>query len=103
MCVCVCVSYLLVPVGESHHDVERGQAEAEVEEGVAVGDPVLFVVHGTSDPALTVGGLVVCSQSLALLCLHQLVYLCVVGRTDAVEDKPRRLDRFFLGGGGGGV
>lgn len=35
-----------VPVGQSHHDVKRGQEEHEVEERVAVRDAILLVVHG---------------------------------------------------------
>lgn len=46
------MGYLLVPVSEGHHDVERSQQEAEVEEGVAVGHAVLFVVHGAVDSVL---------------------------------------------------
>ena len=36
--------YLLVPMGEGHHDVERSQAEHEVEEAVAVGNAVLLII-----------------------------------------------------------
>lgn len=35
-----------VPVGQSHHDVKRGQEEHEVEERVAVRDAILLVVYG---------------------------------------------------------
>lgn len=35
---------LPVPVGQSHHDVKRGQEKHEVEERVAVRDAVLLVV-----------------------------------------------------------
>ena len=41
------VGHIPVPVGEGHHDVEGGQEQHEVEEGVAVGDAVLLIVHGT--------------------------------------------------------
>lgn len=75
--------YLLVPVGQGHHDVEGGQEEAEVEEGVAVGDTLLFVVHGPSHSVLARVGLGVCGQALALFSLHQLVHLGVVGGADA--------------------
>lgn len=74
--------HLLVPVGEGHHDVEGGQEEAEVEERVAVGDSLLFVVHGPSDTVLPCHGLVG-GQTLALLCPHQLVHLGVVRGADA--------------------
>jgi len=39
-----------VPVGEGHHDVQRGQEQHEVEEGVGVGDAVLLVVCGPGLP-----------------------------------------------------
>lgn len=81
--------YLLVPVGEGHHDVEGGQTEAEVEEGVAVGDSLLFVVHGPSGSVLPYcdlrGG-----QNLTLLSLHQLVHLGVVGGADTVAGESTR-------------
>lgn len=38
------LGYGPVPVGEGHHNVERGQEEHEVEEGVAVLDHVLLIV-----------------------------------------------------------
>lgn len=79
-------AYLLVPVGEGHHDVEGGQKEADVEEGVAVGDRLPFVVHGPSGSVLPYrslhGG-----QTLILLGLHQLVHLGVVGWANTVADK----------------
>lgn len=78
--------HLLVPVSESHHDVEGGQKEAEVEEGVAVGDALFFVVYGPSDSVFTCH-LFVSGQTLALLSLHQLVHLGVVGRSDAVAGE----------------
>lgn len=37
--------HLPVPVGERHHDVEGGQEQHEVEEGVGVRDSILLVVH----------------------------------------------------------
>lgn len=73
--------HLPVPVGERHHDVERSQAEAEVEEGVVVGDPILLVVHGPSCPVLLHRGHVG-RQTLAVFRLHQPVHLGVVGRAD---------------------
>lgn len=79
--------YLLVPVGEGHHDVEGGQEEAEVEEGVAVGDSLLFVVHSSSHSILPCRGLAVGGQNLAVLSLHQLVHLGVVGGADTVADE----------------
>ena len=39
-----------VPVGEGHHDIQRGQEQHEVEEGVGVGDAVLLVVRGAGLP-----------------------------------------------------
>lgn len=45
--------YLLVPVGESHHDVERGQTEVEVEKGVAVSHSLLLIVHGPAYAVLS--------------------------------------------------
>ena len=44
--------YSLVPVGELHHDVEGGQHHQSMEEGVAVGDPILLVVHVAHLPLL---------------------------------------------------
>ena len=35
----------LVPVGQLHHDVEGGQKHQCMEEGVAVGDPILLIIH----------------------------------------------------------
>lgn len=49
--------YLLVPVGESHHDVQRGQTEVEVEKGVAISNSFLFIVY---------------SPARAILCHHTL-------------------------------
>lgn len=78
--------HLLVPVGESHHDVEGGQKKGEVEEGVAVGDSLLFIVHGPSDSVLPYWGL--CDgQTLSFLGLHQPVHLGVVGGADTVASK----------------
>ena len=78
--------YALVPVGERHHDVEGGQEEAEVEEGVAVSDAVLLVVHGPPDAVLAHGGLRH-GQDLPFLGLHQLVDLGVGGGADAAEGQ----------------
>jgi hypothetical protein len=68
-----------VPVGERHHDVQRGQHEAEVEEGVAVGDPILLVVEGSALKGcyllLLLCGL---QHGWALLCPHQVIHLPVV-------------------------
>lgn len=69
--------HVLVPVGECHHDVQGGEHQAEVEEGVAVGDAILLVVEG---PALA-GHLLLLrglQHGWAVLCLHQAVHLPVV-------------------------
>lgn len=58
--------------------MQRGEHQAEVEEGVAVGDTVLLVVEG---PALAVRHLLLLrglQHRRALLRLHQAVYLPVV-------------------------
>lgn len=89
-------SYLLVPVGERHHDVEGGQEEAEVEEGVAVGDSLLFVVHSPLHSALACVSLGVGGQALALLSLHQLVHLGIVGGADAVAEDSTKHHRLGL-------
>lgn len=68
---------LLVPVGESHHDVEGGQTEVEVEKGIAVSDAVFLVIHGPAYAVLAHHGL--SRGPFALLCLHQPVYLSVAG------------------------
>lgn len=78
--------HLLVPVGESHHDVEGSQQEAEVEEGVAVGDTILFVVHSPANSIFPYRGLLN-GQTLTLLGLHQLVNLGVVRGADTVADE----------------
>ncbi len=71
--------YSLVPVGQGHHDVEGGQEQREMEEGVAVCDAVLFVIHSASHAVLRdvlagISG----RQPLNFLCLHQLIHLAVV-------------------------
>lgn len=83
--------YSHVPVGEGHHDVERGQEEAEVEEGVVVGHSLLLVVHGTPNPPLVWGVIHIHGQTLPLLRLHQPVDLSVVGGADAAERTASRL------------
>lgn len=77
-------TYLLVPVCERHHNVERGQKETEVEEGVAVGHSIFLIVHSPSDSVLPRGGLFAGGQTLTFLSLHQSVHLSIVGRADAV-------------------
>lgn len=79
--------YLLVPVGEGHHNVERSQEQAEVEEGVAVGHSLLFVVHSTSRSVVWGAGVVISGQIAGFLRLHELVHLSVVGGADAVENN----------------
>lgn len=71
------VGVWLVPVGQRHHDVERGQAEVEVEKGVAVGDFFLLVVDSPVHAVLPLDS--VSAEPSALLCLHQLVHLSVAG------------------------
>jgi len=65
-----------VPVGERHHDMDRSEYQAQVEEGVAVGDTVLLVVEGPAlgDHLLLRG----VQHRRALLRLHQAVHLPVV-------------------------
>lgn len=79
--------HLLVPVGESHHDVQRGQTEVEVETGVAVSDFLLLIVHGPAYAVLSHHTLSNCPSTL--LGLHQLVYLGITGRTDTREGTER--------------
>lgn len=68
-----------VPVGECHHNVDRSEYQAQVEEGIAVGDTVLLVVKG---PALGDHHLLLLLRGVqhrrALLRLHQAVHLPVV-------------------------
>ena len=61
-----------------------------MKEGVAVGDPVLLVVHSPSHSVLPVRGLEVGGQTLDFLGLHQLVHLGVVGGADAVVVESTR-------------
>ncbi len=81
------VVYLLVPVGESHHDVQRSQTEVEVEKGVAVSDSILLIVHGSAYAILSHHTLF--NRPFILLRLHQPVYLGVSGRTDTREGTDR--------------
>lgn len=76
-CQCVGVGYLLVPVGESHHDVQGGQTEVEVEKGVVVRDSFLFIIHGPEYAVLAHHAR--STRPRARLGLHQLVYLLVTG------------------------
>lgn len=57
-----------------------------MEEGVAVGDSIPFVVHGPSDSVLTYRGLFDGGKTLTFLCLHQLVHLGVVGGADTARE-----------------
>lgn len=92
LCLSVCVfnRYLLVPVGESHHDVQRSQTEMEVKKGVAVRDSFLLIVHSPACSILSHNTL--STRLSALLCLHQLVHLGVTRRTDARGQT----ERFFF-------
>lgn len=56
----------------------------EVEKGIAVSDSVLLIVHGSAYAVLSHHTLSSCPT--AFLCLHQLVYLGVTGRTDTGEE-----------------
>lgn len=93
--------FLLVPVGESHHDVERGQTEVEVEKGIAVSYIVFLIIHG---PAYAIFAHHTLSGGpFALLCLHQPVYLSVTGWTDATGgtetvSKSRMWDQIIFQG-----
>lgn len=58
-----------------------------MEEGVAVGHPVLLVVHGTPDSLLVCGIPRIHGQTLPLLRLHQPVDLSVVGGADAAKSS----------------
>lgn len=64
----------------------------EVEEGVAVGDSLLLIVHGSAYSILSHYTLP-SSLSSALLRLHQLVYLGVAGRTDTKEDRKQHFHK----------
>lgn len=79
---------LPVPVGKRHHDMQGGQHQAEVKEGIAVGDAILFIVIGS---ALTDGHLLLSSLCCTLLCLHQAVHLPVVRGSQAVGEEGRWL------------
>lgn len=79
-----------VPVGESHHDVERSQEEHEVKEGIAVGHTIPLVIHS---PVRSVhlmemvrGGAVL-HQSRLIRGEGQLIYLRVVRVPDTEERK----------------
>lgn len=81
--------HLPVPVGQRHHDVQGGQKEHEVEEGVAVGDPVLLVVHGAIQvisflEVVWVTGAIL-DQSRLVAGQGQLVNLGVGGVSDAAK------------------
>lgn len=61
-----------------------------MEEGVAVGDGIFFVVHGPMDSVLLYCGHS-SGQTLAVLSLHQLVHLGVVGGADTEKDRNVRV------------
>lgn len=69
--------------------MQRGQHQAEVEEGVAVGDTILFIVIGS---AIADGHLLLLHHLCwTLLCLHQAVHLTVVRGSQAVGEEGRLL------------
>lgn len=69
--------------------MQRGQHQAEVEEGIAVGDTILLVVIGS---APTDGHLLLLhSLHGTLLRLHQAVHLPVVRGSQAVGEEGRLL------------
>lgn len=70
--------------------MQGGQHQAEVEEGVAVGDTILLIVIGS---AITDGHLLLLLHHLCwtLLCLHQAVHLTVVRGSQAVREEGRLL------------
>lgn len=80
----------LVPVGQGHHDVKRGQTKMKVEKAVAVRDAIFLIIHSSAyavlpDHTLTSGA--------SLLCLHQLVYLGIAGGADtSVESAEKEND-----------
>lgn len=78
--------HLLVPVGESHHDIQRGQTEVEVEKRVAVSDSILLIVHSPADAVLSHHTLF---NRPSRLGLHELVHLSVTGRTDTSKGTER--------------
>lgn len=74
-----------VPVGECHHDVQRGQEKHEVEERVAVGDSILLIVNSAAAAvahfkAVRCGA--VLDQSRFIAGEGQLVHLSVAGVAD---------------------
>lgn len=86
-----------VPIGERHHDVQGGEHQAEVEEGVAVGDAVLLIVKGLACHLVLLRAL---QDGRALLCPHQTVHLPVVrGAHTAGEGGGRQVGRWAVPGG----
>lgn len=69
--------------------MQGGQHQAEVEEGIAVGDAILFVVIGSAPTDSHL--LLLHSLQWTLLCLHQAVHLPVVRGAQTVGEEGRLL------------
>lgn len=67
-----------------------------MEEGVAVGDSLLLVVHGPSYSVLPCRVLGSDGQTLVLLRLHQPVHLGVVGGADTVNTRTDTRTKEFI-------
>lgn len=79
-----------VPVGQSHHDVKRGQEEHEVEERVAVCDAVLLVVNSAVGMVSLIKILwsgAFLNQSGLVAGQGEFVHLVVVGVSDAGKTR----------------
>ena len=81
--------HLLVPVGEGHHDVERGQKEVKMKERIAIGDPILFIIHHPPQAILAHFALHI--RVLPFLCLHQPIHLSVAGGADTARREKQPL------------
>ena len=88
--------YWPVPVGKSHHDVEGGQEEHEVEERVAVLDHVSLVVLHTPGPTdhptlwLVRSAGIALGQDDGIVRGHgQLIHLAGVGGADTAQEEKK--------------
>ena len=67
-------THSLSPVGELHHEVEDGKHHEKVEEGIAVGHALLFIISVVQFPP----SLLIFASLLLLLLLHLVVILNII-------------------------